>query len=210
MIKILIADDHAIVRSGIKQILEKEPDIAVTDEAGNGVETLNKALKNNYDMVLLDIAMPERDGLEILSDFKREKPNIPVLMLSMYPEEQFALRALKMGASGYLTKDTVPDELIAAVRKVAQGKKYISSNMTEILAAYLEDDTSHEPHETLSDREYKVMCLIVSGKTLTEIATELSISPSTASTYRLRTLKKMKMKSNAELVQYATANKLIK
>lgn len=208
MIKILIADDHPIVRIGMKHIIEKDPNMIVADEASNGAEVLNKVSKDEFDVVLLDISMPGRGGLEVLEQLKAEMPNLPVLILSMHPEKQYAIRALKLGAMGYLTKASAPFELITAIQTVSQGKKYISSSLAVILASYLEADRGKQPHETLSNREYQVMCMICSGKSLTEIAEELSLSIKTISTYRARVLEKMKMKNDVELSHYAMQNHL--
>ena len=209
MIKILIADDHAIVREGLKQILSETPDLVVVAEASSGQEVLEKISKNDLDLVILDIAMPGRGGLDILKEIKTQKPRLPVLMLSMYPEEQYAIRVLKSGASGYLTKESAPSELVMAIRQISQGKKYISPSLAEKLAIDLELSPDKLPHEILSDREYQVMCMIASGKTLKEIADGLSLSIKTISTYRSRILEKMNMKTNAELTHYAIKSNLV-
>ena len=209
MIKILIADDHAIVREGLKQILSETPDLVVVAEASSGQEVLEKISKNDLDLVVLDIAMPGRGGLDILKEIKTQRPRLPVLMLSMYPEEQYAIRVLKSGASGYLTKESAPSELVMAIRQISQGKKYISPSLAEKLAIDLEINPDKMPHEILSDREYQVMCMIASGKTLKEIADGLSLSIKTISTYRSRILEKMNMKTNAELTHYAIKNNLV-
>jgi DNA-binding NarL/FixJ family response regulator len=209
MIKILIADDHAIVREGLKQILSETPDLVVVAEASSGQEVLEKISKNDLDLVVLDIAMPGRGGLDILKEIKTQKPRLPVLMLSMYPEEQYAIRVLKSGASGYLTKESAPSELVMAIRQISQGKKYISPSLAEKLAIDLELSPDKLPHEILSDREYQVMCMIASGKTLKEIADGLSLSIKTISTYRSRILEKMNMKTNAELTHYAIKSNLV-
>jgi len=209
MIKILIADDHPVVRKGLKDIIEEAPDMVVGGEARNGQEVLENVRKSDYDVVLLDISMPGRSGLEILKELKSEKPELSVLILSVHPEEQYAVRVLKAGASGYLTKESAPDELIAAIRKASIGRKYISSSLAEKLAFDLEIDAEKPLHETLSDREYEVMCMIASGKTISEIAEELFLSVKTISTYRSRILEKMRMKSNAELTHYALKNRLV-
>jgi len=209
MINILIADDHTIVRKGLKQILAETPDMVVADEASNGQEVLEKVRKSNFDVVLLDISMPGRSGLDILKELKSERPKLPVLVLSMYPEEQYAVRVLRAGAAGYLTKESAPDELVVAMRKVAQGKKYVSPSLAEKLAFDLEMDSTRPPHEVLSDREYQVLCMIASGKTVGEIAENLALSTKTISTYRARILEKMNMKNNAELTHYAIQNKLV-
>jgi two-component system invasion response regulator UvrY len=206
--RILIADDHAVVRRGLKQIIAETPDIVIADEATNGREVLDKIRNGDFDEVLLDIAMPDKDGMDVLNQIKYERPELPVLMLSMYPEEQFAVRALRAGASGYLTKESAPDELVTAIRRVSAGGKYVSSALAEKLASLLQN-IERPPHEALSDREYKVMCLIASGKTVTEIAGELSLSIKTISTYRARVLGKMKMRNNAELTHYAIRNHLV-
>jgi two-component system invasion response regulator UvrY len=208
-IKILIADDHPIVRAGFKQVISDMPDMLVADEAGNGQEVLQLIGKKDYDLVLLDISMPGRSGLEILKDLKSEKPKLPVLILSIYPEEQYAIRALRAGASGYMTKASAPNELILAIRKISEGGKYISASLAEKLAYYLDGDAAKPPHETLSDREYQVMLMIASGKTVTEIANELCLSVKTISTYRTHILEKMRMKNNAEITLYAVQNKLV-
>lgn len=209
MIKILIADDHAIVREGLKQIVADTSDMIVTAEASDGHEVLALLSKNNYDVVVLDMAMPGLTGLDILKQIKRETPKLPVLILSVHPEEQYAVRSLKAGASGYLTKESAPDELITAIRKVSMGGKYIPSSLAEKLAFELEVDAEKPPHKTLSDREFQVMCMIAKGRTIKNIAEELFLSPKTVSTYRSRILEKMKMKSNEELTHYVINNHLI-
>jgi two-component system, NarL family, invasion response regulator UvrY len=209
MLKILIADDHPVFRRGLKQIIAETPDMVVADEATNGWEVLSKVRTSDYDVVLLDISMPGKDGLDVLTRLKSEKPRLPVLMLSMHPEEQYAVRALKLGASGYLTKESASDELVVAIRKVSTGGKYVSSSLAERLASVVQENAEQLPHEGLSDREYRVMCMIASGKTVSEIAKELSLSVKTISTYRFRILEKMKMKNNAELTHYAINNRLV-
>jgi two-component system invasion response regulator UvrY len=209
MIKILIADDHAIFREGVKHILAEYPDLVVADEANNGQEVLDKIWKNNYDMVLLDITMPGMTGLEALKQLKNDKPKLPVLILSMHPEEQYAIRVLRAGASGYLTKESAPDELITAIRKISQGKKYITPSLAERLASEFEADSEKPLHDILSDREYQVLSMIAGGKTLTHIAKELSLSIKTVSTYRTRIMEKMKMKTNAELMHYVIKHQLL-
>jgi two-component system invasion response regulator UvrY len=209
MIKILIADDHPVFRFGLKQIIQEAPDLVVVAEAVNGREALVMAKKGDYDVVVLDISMPVRNGVDVLFELKHERPALPVLMLSMHPEEQYAMRALRAGASGYLTKESVPEELVAAIRKVAGGGKYVSASLAEHLASMVQSDVGAPPHETLSRREYQVMCMIASGKTVSETAQELSLSAKTISTYRTRILEKMQMKNNAELIRYATKNQLV-
>ncbi|MDP8247339.1 MAG: response regulator transcription factor [Candidatus Tritonobacter lacicola] len=209
MIKILIADDHIIVRRGLKQIVAEFSDMVVTDEASNFQEVLDKVDKKDFDVVVLDITLPGRSGMDVLKQIKSQDPKLPVLVLSMHPEEQYAVRALRAGASGYLTKESAPDELIAAIRKVATGGKYISPSLAEKLAFELDTGTAKSPHEALSDREYQVLCMIASGKTVKEIAEELILSVKTISTYKARILEKMRMKSNAELTHYAIKNRLV-
>ncbi len=209
MLKILIADDHTIVREGLKQILAEISDVVTTDEASNGQEVLQKVWKNNYDMLLLDISMPGRSGLDILKQLKSDKPSLKTLILSMHPEEQYAVRAFKAGASGYLTKESTPHELIEAIQKISVGKKYVSSSLAETLACHLEMESEKPLHETLSDREFEVMCMIASGKTVKEISEELSLSVKTISTYRTRILRKMKMKNNSQLTRYTLQNHLV-
>lgn len=209
MIKVLIADDHAVVREGLKQIISQRPDMKVTAEAGSSHEVLALIDKNNFDVVVLDIAMPGRGGLDILKEIRQKRPGLPVLILSVYPEEQYAVRVLKAGASGYITKESAPNELINAINMVFKGKKYISPSLAEKLALDLELRTDRPLHELLSDREFQVMCMIASGKTLKEIAEQLSLSIKTISTYRSRILEKMNMKSNAELTHYAIKNHLV-
>jgi two-component system invasion response regulator UvrY len=191
MIKIPIADDHPVVRQGLNQILADETDMEVSGEAANANELLEKVRREPWDIVLLDITMPGRGGLEVLKDLRREHAKLPVLVLSIHPEDQFGVRVLKAGASGYLTKDSATEELVKAIRKVCAGGKYISPLLAEQLAVRLDSDEPRSPHEILSDREYQVMCLIASGKRVGDVAKELSLSVKTISTYRLRILEKM-------------------
>lgn len=209
MIRILIADDHAIVRRGLKQILSEIPEVEAIDEAGNGQEVLAKLGKSGYDLVLLDISMPGRSGLDVLKQIKADRPGQQVLMLSMHPEEQYAVRALKAGASGYLTKESAPEELITAARKILSGGKYVSAALAEKFASELNRDIEKAPHETLSDREFEIMLMIASGKTVKEIGDELALSIKTVSTYRSRILAKMNLKNNAEITRYAIENGLL-
>jgi len=210
MIRVLIADDHAVVRKGLKQILAETTDIVVAGEAHNGQEVLNKVRKSgDWDVVVLDITMPGTSGLDILKEMKNEHPKLPVLVLSIHPEDQYAMRVLKSGASGYMTKESAPEELVKAIRKVATGGKYVTPGMAEKLLFDLGSDPERPLHENLSDREYQVMCLITSGKTVKEIAKEMSLSIKTISTYRTRILEKMKMKTSAELIHYGIRNKLV-
>jgi two-component system invasion response regulator UvrY len=209
MLKILIADDHAIVRQGLQQIVTETQDMTVAGEASNGQELLNKINEGDYDVVVLDITMPHRNGMDVLREIRTKWPRLPVLMLSIHPEEHYALRALKAGASGYLTKESAPEELVVAIRKVSRSGKYISPSLAEKLAFDLEVGREQAPHEVLSDREYQVLCMIASGKTVMEVAQELTLSEKTISTYRSRILEKMKMKNNAELTYYAIKNQLV-
>ena len=208
-IRILIADDHPIVREGYKKILMSQPDMDVTGEAGNGQEVLDLIQKKDFDLILLDISMPGRSGLEILKELKSQKPHLPVMILSIYPEEQYAVRAFRDGASGYLTKASTPKELISAIRKVSQGGRYVTEALAEKLTYFLHGDAEKAPHEKLSDREYQVMLLIASGKTVTQIAEELCLSVKTISTYRRHILEKMQFTTNAEITMYAIQNKLL-
>jgi DNA-binding NarL/FixJ family response regulator len=209
MIRILVADDHTVVRQGVKQILAEVEDMTVKDEASNGVEAFKKITEQEFDVVLLDISMPGRSGLEVLEDIKAQYPKLPVLILSMHPEEQYAVRALKAGAAGYLTKASAPQELIVAIRKVAGGGKYVTASLAEKLADELEIDTKKMPHERLSNREHQIMLMLAGGKSVSDIAQELCLSVKTISTYRTRIMSKMGMKKNAELTLYAVHNKLI-
>ena len=208
MIKISIIDDHAIVRKGLREIVANSPDMQVAFEASSGTEGLGVIRKNELDVVLLDISMPGLNGLETLQMIKGEKPRLPVLMLSVHPEEQYAVRALKLGASGYLTKESAPSELLAAIRKVAAGGKYVNSSLAEKLAEYIESDSGRPPHETLSNRELQVMLLIAAGKSVKNIAEELSLSPKTVSTHRTRLLGKMQLTNNADVIRYAVGHNL--
>jgi len=209
VIRILVADDHAIVREGLKQIVSEMPDMVVAGEASDGEEVLKEVQEDNYDVVLLDISMPGRSGLEVLKELKSQRAGLPVLMLSIHPEEQYAVRALRAGASGYLTKASAPAELVAAIRKAAVGGKYVTSSLAQKLASELTLDASEPPYRNLSDREYQVLCMIASGKAIKEIAEDMLLSAKTVSTYRSRVLAKLRLKSNAELVRYAIENRLV-
>jgi two-component system invasion response regulator UvrY len=210
MVRVLIADDHAVVRRGVAQILATDPDILIVDEVASGREALLAVQQNAYDVLVLDIAMPEGSGLEVLEAL-RQRPAAPhMLILSMYPEKQYALRAIRLGADGYLTKDSLPDELLVAIHEVAAGGKYISHALAEELAVELSGDRARgAPHTELSTREYQVMCLIANGKGLAEIAAELKLSVSTVSTYRQRILKKLGAENTAGIIRYAIQHGLI-
>jgi len=209
MIEVLIADDHRIVREGLKLILDEPSDISVIDEAANGLEVLQLVARNQYDVLILDISMPEKSGLDVLKEIRKDKPKLPILILSAYPEDQYAVRVIKAGANGYLTKESAPEELITAIRRVQLGKKYISLSLAEKLATYIEADSDKPAHESLSDREYEVMCMIASGLTVSEIAEKLFLSVKTISTYRTRILDKMSMRTNSELTHYAIQKGLV-
>ena len=209
MIKVLIADDHTVVRQGLKQILSDDPQLSVVGEAADGNEVLAALETLSVDVLVLDITMPGRNGLDVLKEVKRKRPTLPVLVLSMHPEDQFAIRILRAGAAGYITKESAPEELVGALRKVCSGGKYVSPQLAEKLAVFIEDETTRPPHEKLSDREFEVLRMLALGKTVTEVAEELLLSVKTVSTYRSRVLEKMKMTSNADLTRYALQNGLI-
>jgi len=209
MIKVLIVDDHPVVRKGLIQMLSDEPYVEKAAEAKTAAESLDMVGKEEWDAVVLDITLPDRSGLEVLKDIKAMRPDLPVLILSMHPEDQYAMRMLKAGAAGYINKDSASEELVKAVNKVVAGGKYISPSMAEKLAAVVGGDYERPQHEKLSDREFQVLCMIASGKRQKEIAEELCLSAKTVSTYRTRVLEKMGMESNAELTYYAVKNGLI-
>ena len=209
MIRVLIADDHPVVGLGLKLILEKEADISVSNLARTARETLESVRNTDFDILLLDISLPDMSGLEVLRQLKSEYPEINVLVISMYSEDLYAVRVLKEGASGYLTKDSAPEDLVKAVRKVNACGKYVSSSLAEKLAFGLADDFDVPPDKALSNREFQVMCMIANGKTIKEISHELYLSEKTISTYRARILKKMNMRTNAELINYSIKNNLI-
>jgi two-component system, NarL family, invasion response regulator UvrY len=206
--KILLTDDHAVVRQGLKLILADHFKTAQFGEAHNATEALSRIAKESWDVLILDITMPGRSGLEALQDVKRLRPKLPVLVLSMHPEDQFAVRMLKTGAAGYLTKESADTELVGAIKKVVAGGRYISPSLAERMASYLTIDVQKAPHERLSDREFLVLRMIGSGKTVSQIARELCLSVKTISTYRARLLQKMDMKNNAELTHYVMQNSL--
>jgi DNA-binding NarL/FixJ family response regulator len=208
MIKVIIVDDHPVVRRGLKQILQEEPDVKVVGEAESAQEALKIIRAIDCDAVVLDISLPGASGVEILKQLKHEYQKLPVLILSVHPEEQYAVRVMKAGASGYLTKESAPEQLVKAIRKIISGGKYISSSLAERL--FTDIDASGKPrHEKLSDREFEIMRMIASGKAIKTIAEELYLSEKTVSTYRTRLLEKMGMTTNAEIISYALKNKLI-
>jgi len=209
MLRILIADDHTVVRKGLIQILLDEFSTAEIEEVADAEALIQKVMTAKWDVVVSDLSMPGRSGLDALQQIKLSHPNLPVLILSIHPEEQYALRALKSGASGYLSKDTAPDELVKAVQRVLLGKKYIPQGIAEKLAGTISSDTLISPHENLSDREFDVMKLLANGKSVSEIDDMLSLSVTTLSTSRTRIMAKMNLKSNADLTRYAIENKLI-
>ena len=209
MTRVLIVDDHAIVRRGLKALLFDELPGATFGEASHAQQALEELRKQKWDVALLDITLPGRNGLNLLKELKAVRPRLPVLVLSAHPEDQFALRALQAGAEGYLTKDSAPEELVKAIRKILAGGRYVSPALAEKLATNVRKDFTRLPHETLSDREYEIMCLIASGKTVTEIAGELSLSVKTVSTHRTRILEKLGVKNSAAIVQYAVRNGLV-
>ncbi len=208
MIRILIADDHFIVREGLKQIVSDVPDMVVVDEASDGQEALRKVLGGSFDIVILDISMPVKSGLDVLQELKQQKPDANVLILSVHPEEHYAMRVLRAGASGYLTKESAPDELVMAIRRISQGRKYITATLAEKLAGVVERPADVPLHSTLSEREFRVMVMIASGHSIKEISEKLFLSIKTVSTYRTRILKKMNFKNNSELIRYSIENGL--
>ena len=207
--RVLIADDHAVVRRGLKQILSEERDITVVGEAKNGHEALEMSRRLEWDVAVVDYAMPGRGGVELLKEIKRHHPKRPVLVLSMYPEEWHAVQVLRAGGAGYLSKETATEELMTAIRKVARGGRYVSPALAEKLASGLAPERARAPHESLSDREYRVLWLLASGKPISQIAQEMFLSPSTISTYRTRILRKLGLANNAQLVQYAVQHQLV-
>lgn len=209
VINVLVVDDHAIIRKGLKQILDDTDDMRVTGEADSGMAAINLAKTDPYDLVLLDISLPDKHGVEVLKQLKLNHPQLAILMLSMHAEDQYAVRAMKAGAAGYLNKQSVPSQLVDAIRQVAQGKKYISNELAQQLAAGLSEGFQELLHQTLSNREYQTLCLLASGKKLSEMAEIMSLSAKTVSVYRARLLDKMKLKNNAEAIQYAINNHLL-
>ena len=209
MMRVLIVDDHAILRRGLKELLADEFHGAAFGEAANALQAMEQLQKKEWDVALLDITLPGKNGLDLLKDLKVARPKLPVLVLSAHPEDQFGVRVLKAGAAGYMTKESAPEELVKAVRKILAGGRYVSPTLAEKLALRVGKDFTRMPHETLSDREHEIMCRIASGKTVTEIAGELSLSAKTISTYRSRILEKLGVKNNAEIIRYAIQNELV-
>jgi two-component system, NarL family, invasion response regulator UvrY len=209
MIRVFIADDHALFRTGLQQILAKHVDMCIAGEAGTGADALQGIRTSACDVLLLDITMPGRGGLDIIKDVRQEHPDVAILVLSMHPEDQYAIRVLKAGASGYLTKESAADELITAIRKVASGGRYVSASLAERLALSLGGNTEKQPHQMLSEREFQVMHMLATGMKLTEIAGALHLSEKTITTYRARILEKLHLRTNAELVRYAIDHRLI-
>ena len=209
MIKILIVDDHAIVREGLSRIIGAENDMIVAGMAKDGTEVIRLMLDNEIDVVVLDISMPGKSGLDLIKDLKQVQPLVKILMLSMYPEERFAMRSIKAGASGYLTKEMAPEEIVSAVRTIYSGRKYITPALADMIAEELQNPSEKVPHELLSDREFEVLCMLAIGKPVVEIASTLSLSESTVSTYRMRIFQKMKMKTNSDLIHYGIEHGLV-
>lgn len=207
--KIILVDDHELIREGLKKVIAKETDIEVVGEAGNAAEMFELLNTNEIDIIVLDITLPERSGLDLIEEIKSQSPASKILILSMHPEDRFAVRALRAGAAGYLTKGSAAKSLIEALRKIETGRKYISASLAEQLASELDSDYEKPLHENLSTREFEVMRLIAEGKAVSEIANMLCISVNTVTSYRSRVMEKMKMKSNAEIIRYAIEQKLI-
>ena len=211
MIRLLIADDHAIVRKGLRSIVVDTEGISVAAEAEGGLQVL-RLLRDNpgaFDVVLLDITMPDKNGLEVLKQLRREFPRVAVIMLTMHAEDEFGVRSLKAGASGYVCKQSAPSELVNAIRQVAAGRKYVSTQLAQELVEHVRNESHGPLHRTLSSREYQTLCLLASGKTLSEVAAGLSLSPKTVSVYRSRVLEKLKLRNNAEIMHYALRNRLV-
>jgi two-component system invasion response regulator UvrY len=209
MIKTLVADDHAVVRRGLRQILAETPDIVVSGEVGEASEVLPAIRAQRFDVVILDISLRGGNGIELLAEIRKERPGLPVLILTVYSEEQYAIRAIKAGAAGFLTKESAPDKLVDAVRKVASGGRWVSNELAETLASMMAGEAVGPVHERLSDREFEILKLLASGKTVSQIGEALSLSVKTISTHRTRILRKMSMKTNAELMHYAVRNGLV-
>jgi DNA-binding NarL/FixJ family response regulator len=209
MIRVLIADDHAIVRHGLRQIVSFTDDIEVAAEAENAAQVIRAVREQPLDVVLLDISMPDRNGIEVLKQLRREHPRLAVLMLTMHSEDEFGVRAIRAGAAGYLTKQSAPVQLVNAIRRVHQGHKYISAELAEELASRINGEADQPPHEALSDREFQTLRMIASGKRLAEIAAALALSPKTVSVYRARVMEKLRLRNNAELMRYAIRHRLV-
>ncbi len=209
MIKVLVVDDHAIVREGWRQLLGETDDIRVEGEAANAGEAFDAVNRERWDVVVTDLTMPGKSGIDLLKDIRRLHPKLPVLVLSVHAEEQYGLRALRAGATGYLSKEAAPNELVTAVRRVCNGGRYVSPTMAELLAFRLDENLDAPPHEALSDREYQVLCLMGMGKSGADIAAELNLSPKTISTFRTRILEKMNLSGNADIIRYALKNNLV-
>lgn len=209
MIRVLVADDHAVVRRGLVAILNAEPSMLVSGEASNGRDALRAVREHEYDVLVLDITMPDLGGLEVLRQIQGIRPQLPILILSVHSEEQYAARALKAGAAGYMNKESAPDELVSAINQVARGRKYVTPSLAQRLADRLGEPGAQAPHDALSNREYQVMCMLASGKTISDIAEALSLSVKTISTYRARILEKMKLENTAEIIRYAIKRGLV-
>ena len=209
MIRVLVADDHPVVRVGLREILSQQRDIAVLGEAGTGADVLKLVAQKAWDVIVLDVTLPDRSGLDVLKEIKRERPKLPVLILTIASEDQYAVRALRSGASGYLTKESAPEELVQAVRKVVAGGRYVSPKLAERLAVMIDRDAEQPPHDQLSEREFQVFRLLASGRAVSQVAEELHLSVKTVSTYRARVLEKMNLRTNAELTVYAVRNHLV-
>ena len=209
MIKVLIADDHAVVRRGLREILEETRDVLVGGEAATASDTIRLVREQRWDIVVLDIHLPGGSGIELLRDLRHQRPELRVLILTGYPEEQYAVRAIRAGAAGFLTKESAPEKLVEAIRKVASRSRYVSEEVAELLASAVASDTQGAPHERLTDREFEVLRLLASGKTVSQVADGLALSVKTVSTHRARILQKMSMKTNAELTHYAIKNRLV-
>ncbi|KXS33704.1 MAG: Two component transcriptional regulator, LuxR family [Candidatus Gallionella acididurans] len=209
MTRILVVDDHALIRKGLKLILDETLDLQVTGEAESGVQAISMAREQRYDLILLDISLPDKHGIDVLKQLKLDHPDIRVIMLSMHPEDHYGVRSLKAGALGYLNKQSAPDQLVDAIRQVLSGQKYISKSMAEQLLNSLIGESRELLHQTLSNREYQTLCLISSGRTLSEIADSMTLSPKTVSVYRTRMLEKMGFKNNAEAIHYAITHHLV-
>lgn len=209
MISILVVDDHSLIRKGLKQLLEENPEFLIKGEAETGMQAINMVRKQRYDLVLLDMSLPDKHGIDVLKQLQLEQPDIKIIVLSMYPEDQYGVRALKAGAAGYINKQSAPENLVIAIEQVTSGKKYISSALAEQLLNSLIGDSQEKLHQSLSNREYQTLCLMASGKSLTEISEIMVLSPKTISVYRARMLEKMNFKNNAEAVHYAIAHRLV-